>query len=150
MGFRLAGTLEYHILWETSGINTLEMMVNFALMGKMSDIDIKKYANPYFKKWSCNVTFLAKPGKIGKIVGIEEIALLPEVIAIIKAYNEGDIIPSSALGTLAQVVVRVFAITCTKQQLCEVMNKVQNTINVYSEDGKDMLLPTFDTKELFD
>jgi len=150
MGFRLTASLEYKIIEKETDINPLEMMVNYALTGKMNEADIKSYANPDFKEWGCNVTFLAKPGKVGKLVGISEVALLPEVIDVVPSYKEGDEIPLSSIGTLQQVIIRVFAVAKTKQELAEVIDKIHNTIKVYSEDGENMLLETFDTKELFD
>ncbi|GAG27421.1 unnamed protein product [marine sediment metagenome] len=42
MGFRLAGTLVYKITAKTNGINPMEMMVNYALKGKMNETDIKR------------------------------------------------------------------------------------------------------------
>jgi biotin carboxylase len=150
MGFRLTGSLEYKILWKINRINPMKMMVNFALTGNMSETDIKSYINPRFKEYGCNITLLAKPGKIGEIIGVKEISLLPEVIDIVPSYKEGDCIPPSAIGTLMQVIIRIFAVTKTKQELAEVMDKIHNTIKVFSVDGENILLETFDTKELFD
>jgi len=150
MGFRIAASMEYKITAKTNGINPMEMMVNYALKGKMNETDIKRDVNPNFKEWGCNITFLAKPGKIVKIIGIEEVSSFPGIIDVVPAYKEGEVIPATALGTLKQVIIRVFAIAETKQELAAIMDKIHNTIKVYSEDGENMLLQTFDTKELFD
>ncbi|GAG27425.1 unnamed protein product [marine sediment metagenome] len=72
------------------------------------------------------------------------------VIDVVPTYKEGEVIPATALGTLKQVIIRVFAIAETKQKLATIMDKIHNTIKVYSEDGENILLQTFDTKELFD
>ena len=134
---------------KTEGINSVEMMVNFALKGKMNEISIKRNVNPNFKEWGCNISFLAKPGKIVKITGIEEVSSFPGIIDVIPTYQEGDIIPATALGTLEQIIVRVFAIAETKQELAATIEKIHNTIKVYSEDEESMLMQTFDTRELF-
>lgn len=148
MGFRLTGSLEYKLISKINDINPMEMLINYALTGKMHETDIKRCINPNFKEWGCNVTFLAKPGIVGDIVGIKEVALIPEVIDVVPTYKEGDEIPLSATGTLAQVIIRVFAISKTKQELAEVINKIHNVIRVYSIKGENMLLETFDTQEL--
>lgn len=148
MGFRLTGTLEYKILAKINGFNPMEMMVNYALTGKMNETDIRRYVNPNFKKWGCNVTFLAKPGRIGKIIGVSEAASFPGVIEVVPTYKEGDLIAATALGTLKQVVMRVFAVAGTKKDLGSVMDMIHNTIKVISENGENMLLQTFDTQEL--
>jgi biotin carboxylase len=148
MGFRLTSTLEYHILSKINQINTLEMMINFALTGKMNQISIQEHINPAFKDYGCNITFLARPGKIGKITGINEIAKLPEVTGVFLSYDENDVIPEAALGTLIQVIARFLAVTRTKHELFDIMNKIHGLFQVYSESGENMLLPVFDTTEL--
>jgi hypothetical protein len=98
---------------------------------------------------ACNMTFSARPGEIGAIEGIEEVLRIPEVIDVFSSYEAGDTIPSSAIGTLQQVVLRVFAVGDTSSRLIEVMEAVQREIDVVSPTGESMLLPSFDTSELF-
>jgi biotin carboxylase len=148
MGFRLTGTLEYKIIYHINGINPLEMMVNYALTGSMYEISIESCINPNFKEWGCNITFLAKPGTVGKILGVNEVYSLEEVIDVVSSYNAGDIIKESSIGTLKQVIIRVFAVAKSKHELAKVIDKIHNIVKVYSEDGKNMLLEVFDTEEL--
>src|SRR5690606_28007570 len=104
----LTGSLEYHIIEKIEGYNSLEMMINFALTGEMhSEMRGDKNSN----KLGCNITFLAFPGKINKIVGEENIRTIKEVIDIVFVYKEGDEIESTAMGTLRQVIARVFVAT---------------------------------------
>ncbi|KZL93690.1 ATP-grasp domain-containing protein [Clostridium magnum] len=149
MGFRLTGSLEYKIIRQISGINPLEMMINYALAESMNKISIKPLVNPNFKECGCNITFLAKPGKVGRILGVDEVYSLEEVIDVVPAYNEGDVIQESDIGTLKQVIIRVLIVAENKDELAKVIDKIYNTIKVYSEDGENMLLETFDTKDLF-
>lgn len=148
IGFRLTATQEYNLLDKISGINTLKMMVNYALTGQMSEKDIRFTANPEFKQWCCNLTYLAKPGKIKEIKGRDKVQSFPEVVGVVPAYKEGDVIPESALGTLNQVILRVFAIAQTKTKLCNVIDKIHDKISVISTDGSPMLLSPFDTRRL--
>ncbi len=149
MGYRLTGSLEYKIIEKLNNINPMEMMINYSLTGLMYEKDIKPLVNPNYKEWGVNITFLAKPGRVGKIVGIDEVKSFEGVIDIVLTYSEGDVIPESALGTLEQVIIRVFATTKTKEELSILINKVQRTIKIYSQNGQDMQLEPFDTKELF-
>ena len=149
MGLRLAATQEYHILASESQINTMEMIVNYALTKKMSEVDIAEYVNPNFKQVYCIINFLVKPGDIGKIVGTNEVVKFPEVITAVNEYKNGTLIPPSALGTLQQIVFRVFAGTATRTELAAVVDRMYNTVGIFSENGDDILLPNFNTKELF-
>ncbi len=148
MGYRLTGSLEHELLEKISGFNPMKMLLNFSITGKMDPENKLINANPRFNKWACNITFLVKPGKIGNIEGIEKILTYPEVVYALPSYKNGDIVPEEAKGTLQQVVLRVFAITNTKKELVQVMNKIHNTFSVKTDNNKNMLLETLDTNEL--
>jgi biotin carboxylase len=148
VGYRLTGSLEYKIIEHASGYNPLKMMINHAISGEMSSEDISSQANPNFDKYYCNITLLVEPGRIGRILGVEQTLAIKGVIDVFLSYSEGDEIPQTALGTLAQVVARVFAFANTPLELASIMNEVHNTFSVISSAGNNMLLPTFDTNEL--
>ena len=145
MGYRLTGSLEYKIIEKMNGLNPLKLMINYALTGEMHNLSIKEVINPNYSKFGFNITFLAKPGKIGKIVGVEEVKALDNIIDVVKAYDEGGVVPNDALGTLQQVVIRVFGVADTKNEMIDLMNKVHDLIGVYSENGEEMLLEVLDT-----
>ena len=148
MGFRLTATLEYHILSKTNNINILEHLIRFAVSGKMSDNQIYKTTVPNSDKFGCNITFLIKPGIIGKIEGEQEISKLTWVTACFISYKEGDEIPEQAVGTLLQVVGRVLLVASSKLELINVMDSIHRIFKVYSITGESMLLKTFDSKDL--
>lgn len=149
IGFRLNGAQEFRLVSRVNGINTLEMMINYALTGKMSGWDVKEYDNPNFGKWCCKLTPIAKPGKIGKIIGLEEVAKYPEVVDIVPVNYEGDIIQAEEMGTLRQIITRIFIIAPDKQTLSSIIDKIYATVKVISVEGDDMLLSGFNT-ELID
>ena len=70
------------------------------------------------------------------------------MIDVVCSYEEGDQIPDSALGTLKQVIIRVFGTTNTKHEMIELINKIHGLVYVYSEDGDNMLLEGMDTNTL--
>jgi biotin carboxylase len=147
MGFRLTGSLEYHVLSRMGCPNILEQMISFSVTG---DMRYGTTVNPGLKsdKIGCNITFLAKPGKIARIEGIEMLNKLPEVVEVVLAYDENETIPESATGTLKQVVARIFVVSGSLRQVKDVMDKIHQTFNVLSDNGESMLLPVFNTEEL--
>lgn len=147
MGYRLTGSLEQKIIEHASGFNPWKLMIEQALTGR-SDIDLSKKANPNFTKTYCNHTVLIKPGKIGKIKGVEEIKNSENILDIVLSYQENDIIPQSALGTLAQVVARIFAFADSEIELTEVIQRIQDKFEVLSVNGESMLLQTFELEDL--
>ncbi|MDP3387192.1 MAG: ATP-grasp domain-containing protein [Eubacteriales bacterium] len=148
MGFRLTGSLEFKIIEKLNGLNPMEMMINHALTGKMCDQDIKSIINPNYSKFGFNITFLARPGQIDKIDGIEDVKVLDNVIDVVMAYDKGETILDDAQGTLKQVIIRVLGVADTNSEMIDLMDRVHGLIHVYSEDGEDMLLDVLDTTSL--
>lgn len=150
MGYRLTGSLEYKILERLSGFNHMQMLVNFAITGNMIPEGLKFNPNPNFDTFACNITFLCKPGLIGKILGVEEVKKIPGVIDAVPSYKEGQVLPESVLGTLNQVVLRVFAYAKTKVELEEKMEVIHNTFDVFLPSGESMLMDKYNPKCLYD
>lgn len=148
IGYRLTGSLEYKLLEEVCAYNPLEMLIKFALTGSMADYSLEKKADPTWDRYACNVSFLVKPGIIGKIDGIEEILNIPGVIDATPAHVEGEEILDSAKGTLKQIVLRTFAIAASQKELEDKLNVIYKSLKVISVDGENMLLDGLDTDQL--
>lgn len=148
IGFRLTGSLEYKLINHSCGYDVLKSMIHFSITGKMSDMSLGLVANPFFRKKYCNITLLAKPGKIGTIKGIDEAKNIENVIDIVLSYKEGDEIPHKLKGTLGQVIIRAFAFADDTEHLTKIMRQVVDAIEVQSEDGGDMLLPWLNTEDI--
>lgn len=147
IGYRLTGTLEYKLLEEVCGYNPLEMMIDYALTGIKAEPQLEGKATSFWNKIGFNVSFLIKPGAIKNIEGLDKIKAIPNIIDAVLAHEEGEEIPISAKGTLKQIILRVFATADNKEELKELLDTIYNTLNVTSEDGENMLLEGFDTKE---
>ena len=149
IGFRLTGSQEYNILEHTCGYNPLKMMVDYSLFGKMGRMDVEPFVDPYLNgKSACNITYLAYPSTIGEFQGIEEIEKLPDVIKVVKNHQEGEIIPKSTVGTLNQVILRVFIVSSTIEKMKSVINEVTSLFDVLSDKGESILMPTINIDEI--
>jgi len=73
MGFRLTSSLEYKIIAKFNHINPLETMINFALTGSMWEKQICSVIDPNYDEYGFNLTFIAKPGQVGEILGVQEV-----------------------------------------------------------------------------
>lgn len=146
MGFRLTGTQEYHILRRECGISTMDMMVNFALTGKMNDISC--IVSPHYKKHYCLINFLVKPGRIAFITGKEDILRHSGVFHVIHEHKVNSEITQADIGTLRQIAIRVYAEADSRKELADLMEKVHSSISIISNEGENMLLNPLDTKEV--
>lgn len=140
LGFRLTGSLEYKILERVCGYNPLEMMIEFALTGKMGEEDIEDKAVPEFKTPAFNVSCLSAPGSIKAITGIDDVKSFPEVEDVVIAHEVGETITEQMKGLLAQITVRVLGSVKCKDDLLPVMQKIDNTIHIVGEQDEELLL----------
>lgn len=143
MGFRISGTQEHIVLQDICGYNPLELLTDFALGKGFGTNELISKINPHFKTWASNITFLAYPAKINRFIGIDKIQTIDGVIRVVKNKQEGEIIPQSALGTLNQIVLRVFARAESKEKLLDLIKLIRQNIVVYDDAGTNILVRSF-------
>lgn len=144
-GFRLNGAQEHMIVSEITGIDAKELLINYAVDGKMSDKDISTFANPSFGgKWACKLSPLVKEGTIGKIEGVEEIKTLEGVVDVYPNYEAGGVV--KGIGTQRQMVANIFIVADDKNMLKKRVEAVINRFKVFDENGEDMSLKPFNTE----
>ncbi len=141
IGYRLTGSLEYINLNALCGYNPLDMMIYFALTGKMGQPGISKRIDPYLGgKYAYNVSLLCKPGRIKEIKGLESIKKLPGVLDLVVAHPVCDVITEAMKLRLAQITVRILGKADTIAQMKDEMLEVQNLASVVSDTGEEMIL----------
>lgn len=150
MGYRINGAKQYQILDFLCGYNPMEMIVNFSLTGRMAESSIENLVQPRLSKVCCTLSILAKPAYIKKYVGIDEISSWKEVLNVTPWYREGDEIAESAIGTQKQICMRVTVVADNKEELADDINRVYEAVDVIDNNDNSILLPQFDTKQLFE
>jgi hypothetical protein len=141
-GYRLGGGQMYIFTDKLNGINVMEMMVNYSLTGKMSDIPyILSKDNPFFTKPCCQLNISLKPGKIAVLNGINEIKELDGVINVTEVHQIGDEIKVD--GSIGQLCLRIHIIADTKEILANIIDEIYATIVINNENGDDMLLDRY-------
>lgn len=149
MGYRTGGGQSSVMISKINGIDYVELLINHALTGKMSENDLSLLNNPYFNVSACGLVLLLKSGTIAEIKGFCELRNIPEIVNITQFYKVGDTVMPQVLGTLGQSLCRIHIIANNREQLASVIAKVQNTIEVIDVEGNNMLLNGFDTSMLF-
>ncbi|MCD7919384.1 MAG: ATP-grasp domain-containing protein [Clostridiales bacterium] len=140
IGYRLTGSLEYKILKATCGYDPMEMMIRFALTGKMAEKKVKEKVNPYLGKYCYNVSRLCAPGKIAEITGCKQMLCYPGVIDVVTAHQPGEVITEKMKGLLAQITVRVLGTSESIEGLYNDIGHVQRKIQILSETGENLSL----------
>ncbi len=88
-------------------------------------------------------------GTIGSISGMEAVKKEKSVIFHIQYYHEGDTVSESAIGTLTQQFARISVVASTKDELVQIINRVQDGISIKNTDGEEMYTMRFDTNRLY-
>ena len=140
LGFRLTGSLEYKFLKRVCGYDPLEMMIEFALTGKMGEDSIADKVAPEFKTPAFNVSCLCASGTIKEITGVDEVKQMAEVEDAVLAHVPGETITEQMRGLLAQITVRVLGSVPSKDELLPTMQRIDNTIHIIGENGEELLL----------
>ena len=148
LGFRLTGSLEYKILERVCGYNPLEMMIRFALTGKMGEESIAEKAIPEFKTPAFNVSCLCAPGTIKASTGVDDVKQMTEVEDAVLAHVPGETITEQMRGLLAQITVRVLGSVSTEDDLLPTMQRIDNTIHIIGTNGEELLLPGIEDNDI--
>lgn len=137
-GLRMGGEQFYVFAEKLNGISSLELIIEFALTGKMTRYDVKTQDNYKFSKYCCNYYIPLKPGRISKIEGIEEINAMPQLLQNRQFKFVGDEISSTS--SLDRVIFRLHVMDDTKEAFANTLCKISNTIKILDENGNDMQL----------
>ncbi|MBQ9756844.1 MAG: hypothetical protein IJW15_00280 [Clostridia bacterium] len=137
-GLRMGGEQFYVFAEKLNGISSLELMIEFALTGKMTRYDVKTQDNYKFSKYCCNYYIPLKPGRISKIEGIDEINAMPQLLQNRQFKFVGDEISSTS--SLDRVIFRLHVMDDTKEAFAKTLCKISETIKILDENGNDMQL----------
>ncbi len=148
IGYRLTGSLEYKNLKDTCGFDPLEMMIYFAVTGKMAEDSIESKVNPYLGKYAFNISRLCKPGTIKEIKGCDAVINEKGVSDVVIAHLPGETITENMKGLLAQITVRILGIADNFDELKEKMLNVQKQIQIISKEGDNLALDGIEEDDL--
>lgn len=137
MGHRLTGGQHYTYTQLENNISALDMLIHFAITGKMAEYRVIEKDNAVFKHTYCHLLILGKEErKIAHFDGLDYLRQLPEVMHLSLLKKEGDII--GAAGTAAQKVIDLHLRVYSIKHLKELMYEIQNNVHFYDEDGHEL------------
>lgn len=138
MGFRFSGEQHYKIIEKQTGINLLEMMLEFAVGEDISKYDIGRYDSGYMPYPSCNLPILLGSGTIGEIKGMDEVDAMPEVVSYVLNHSAGDDVEAN--GSYSQMFGRFNLVASSQEKLYQTIDTIYSQLIVLSTEGKEMIL----------
>ena len=145
-GMRLNGCKTYQILEVENDFNTQEQLMRYAVTGDVGDVPS---LSPKFKRWYATLNVLVRVGKtIKEFRGVEELLSYPWLISLNRLYYEGDTVPETAYGTLAQRISTIHLYGDTKEQLIERIDRVNRLYQVIDGDGENLVIQPHDINDI--
>ena len=131
------------ILKEATGFDTVKTLIHFALTGDKTVC----FGNPdmsYQLNGGMGLLFTisVRPGKIAKVIGLEEMLKHPNVVYGRQIIAENSVIPAS--GDIKQRVAAIGAYIPKGDSPKQFVDEVYATYHVYDEEGNDMIVSRVD------
>ena len=142
MGYRLETSGDWEMVKKETGYNSLERMVDAALGRKPSVEDFSLLSiNP--DKNLLGIYFMwARPGKIARIIGLEELEAQEGIQLGGQVYREGDVILPS--NDMRQIVFYINIIAENDQEMVRKLEWINTHLHIYSEENEELLLYFWD------
>ena len=144
-GFRLQGEAPHLYLKHFNNFDHREMLLNYALSGKMYDTEFQQVNDYTFNnKFATTVWVLLKSGKINYISGFEAMSSQVNIIKIMQRLEIGDTITNEMLGTESQVFARIYTVSESTKKSAELIKYINYNIKVLDEFGNNMILDWYE------
>lgn len=149
MGCRLGGSYFNHEQ-ACLGYNAMDMIISFALTGKMvDDISIISKESAKYKKYALDCNYLLKgtDETVALIVGMEKVEAMPECIEIQKYRDVGY--HYSKDKTVDRPIMVAEVVADNKEEVKRIVNYINSEFNVFNEHGESLLMEKLDPEILF-
>lgn len=135
-GLRMGGGQSYVFTQALNGISALDMVIEYALTGKMSSADVTSQDDSRFSEYCANYYIRLKSGTIASIGGIDAVKSMPQVLQCLTFHGVGDTIGTE--GSVDRVIYRIHVMDRTKELLAEALCRISETLDIRSESGEEM------------
>ena len=141
-GLRCAGEAPYRFLERINGINFMNILLDYSLLGTVDSSQVGK-DDPYLRgKFACVTSYVSKGSIVGDIVNYDCIEKeVPSIVDKECRYSIGDCTPYG--DTLRQIVLRFVLICDSREQLIRDVERINSTVTVFDRDGNNLCF-TFD------
>lgn len=138
-GLRFPGGDFDIVLEKATGFNPMKSMICFALTGDTTSCYGEPQQAYKLNGGTCVILSIAcRPGKIGRIEGLDSIRNMENVFSVSQRYRKGEIIPNT--GDLKQRVAEVVAFLDKRDDAEHFVKKIYETINILDDSSSDMIV----------
>ncbi len=137
-GIRSAAELPSRFLSIVNGIDYLQALVDYSLLGKSNFI--REREDPFLNGKCCGiVSLVGKGGRIGRIEGLDSAVIsTSSVIEYESRYPVGSLVPDT--DTLRQLMIRFVMVCDTREQMVQDVKYLYDHVKVFDESGNNMII----------
>jgi biotin carboxylase len=140
-GFRLQGEAPHLYLAHLFGIDNREFLVHFALGATpASAAGIDRIDAAFGGGHACTLWVLLRAGRIARLEGMDTIARLPGVIAVMQRLSTGDVILEEHVGTERQVLARVYLASPRSADIAAALATIAGLLRVDDAAGASLIV----------
>ena len=136
--FRYGGTHMDRFVRADSGMDLMRMSIEFALTGRFDSWDLKKYADPRFKRTYSCVNLQMRPGRITSVNGIEEVKAMRGVDWFLQLKDLNDTAPDD--GSTARNFAKIGLSGENRTEVYRLVDRIQHTLDIRDENGNNMVI----------
>lgn len=143
MGCRLGASF-FSIEEAFIGINPIDVLIHYALTGKMTTTGDFDKITPKFRGIGCAVYLMLKNGvtEISHVYGVDAISDIPYVEHVNSHFHSGDKI--SWARTTDFRIITIYIAAPDKQSLRKTVQTIYNTVKITDENGESILAPVYE------
>lgn len=140
MCYRPSGGYHYIVINEENNINSLKLLIEFAITGEIQEYEEMK-ENPFFKKSYTMIHIIGKPEEIiSKFFGLEKVKGIEGVIDYLQALFVGDKIGKD--GTTSQILASIWCSAKERDMLINLTNIIVENLTIENSKGESLIIHT--------
>lgn len=137
-GYRYGGSLSMFPIDYFTGVNQVAADIHYALTGESKLYGFNHIVNcSKIKKYYCVYSIYLKPGKIGKIEGLEKLRN-SNIIGVFKLKRDDAEIPNT--GDFSQNFGFIHFVCDNRAEFDEIIKLINDTVSIHDINGNDMLI----------
>lgn len=147
MGCRLGASF-FSIEDAFIGVNPVDVLIHYALTGKMTDTGNFDLITPKYKGIGCALYMMLKPGvsKVGNMIGIDAISDIPYVEHVNAHMHPGESVYWERVADVR--ILTVYIAAPDKEALRNTVDLIYKTIKITDDNGESILAPFYNVENI--
>ena len=145
MGCRLGASF-FSIEEAFIGVNPVDVLIHYALTGKMTETGNFDLITPKYKGIGCALYLMLKPGvsKVGKMIGIDALSDIPYVKHVNAHMHPGEGVFWERVADVR--ILTVYIAAPDKEALRNTVELIYKTIKITDDNGESILAPVYNVE----